>query len=282
MVSNDDWPAPAPRAPHRAAQTYGDLTEDPWMSGEDKDKALADAALGNTAALLMQRGKPELAALLLDVDKLSIEYDPDPQEWDLMLDVTSEQHSRFTDEVVSEIRDACLEVCKRRSYRIHWLAVREVLPDVGPDWRNQIRDQLGGKRPTNHARRARRLPPRYVEDYLSFTNQGELTVYRALKQIQEKDLPREDTIGIYPLAGGRIPGRTWEPDVLVSYRGRAGVLEIDGPHHNTRRALDTTRDHLLRDAGVGFVDRIPVEALENPTELTATLRRFLRRLGEVK
>ncbi|SCE83306.1 hypothetical protein GA0074695_1469 [Micromonospora viridifaciens] len=56
-MSNDDWPAPAPRASQRAAQTYGDLTEDPWMSGEDKDKVLADAALGNTAALLMQRGK---------------------------------------------------------------------------------------------------------------------------------------------------------------------------------------------------------------------------------
>lgn len=227
-------------------------------------------------------GQRDLAALLIDVDSITVSYDQQNGDNDLWLEVSPDQMPRFTDDLVTEIRAACIEVCERREYNIQWLGVREVLPEVGPDWRNQIRNQLGGKRPTNHARRAHTGPPQFVEDYLSFTNQGELVVYRALKQIQEKDLPREDTIGIYPLAGGRIPGRTWEPDVLVTYKGRAGVLEVDGPHHNARRALDNTRDHLLRDAGVGFVDRVPVESLQDPAELTATLRRFLRRLGEVK
>lgn len=123
-------------------------------------------------------------------------------------------------------------------------------------------------------------PRRYSEDGLLFTNEGERTAYRALKQIQEKDFPRDETIGIYPLPLGRVPGHTWEPDILVTYKGRAGILEIDGPTHNGRRALDRTRDHVLLDAGAAFVDRVPVEALTDQAELTATLKRFLRRLGE--
>jgi hypothetical protein len=70
--------------------------------------------------------------------------------------------------------------------------------------------------------------------------------------------------------GGRLPGKTWEPDVLVTYKKRAGVLESDDPHHNARRAMDKTRDNLWLDAGVAFV------------ELDASLRKFLKRLSETR
>jgi hypothetical protein len=92
--------------------------------------------------------------------------------------------------------------------------------------------------------------------------------------------PPEYTIGIFPLPRGRILGKTREPDFLVTYKGRAGILEIDGPHHNARRSHDTSSDHLYRDAGVKFVDRVSVEALNDLDELDATLGRFLRRLME--
>lgn len=124
-------------------------------------------------------------------------------------------------------------------------------------------------------------PARYVEDWLSFTKAGELTVYQALKKLQDS-VPHDDAIGIFPLADGRIPGKTWEPDILVTYKGRAGVLETDGPHHNARRAMDTSRDHLWLDAGIAFVDRVPAEALSDAEELTAVLRRFLKRLGQAR
>jgi hypothetical protein len=171
---------------------------------------------------------------------------------------------------------------RNTGYRLSLAGVREVLPTVGPDWEDKLRQQLsGGKRPTNHARRIRIESTRPREDHLTFTNEGELTVYRALKKIQET-YPKDETIGIFPLAGGRIRGFTWEPDVLVTYKRRAGVLEIDGPHHNVRRALDVTRDHLWLDAGVAFVDRIPVEVLSDPKELQACLTKFLRRMTETR
>ena len=45
-----------------------------------------------------------------------------------------------------------------------------------------------------------------------------------------------------------------------------------------RRALDTSREHLFRESGIAWVDRVTVEAVDNPGELEQTLRRFLREL----
>jgi hypothetical protein len=262
-------------------RTYESILEDPWLNNTDRDRLVADSALGHTAVLLLQRNMREVAALLVEVDRVSIELDGYGSR-DLWLEIGPEQRGRFTEEVMEQIGAVCIEVSNRKGYGIGWLGVREILPTVGPNWREQVRNQLGGKRPTNHARKVRTMPPQHVDDYLSFTNAGELAVYRLLKEIQEKDLPREDTLGIFPLAGGRLPGRTWEPDFLITYHGRAGVIEVDGPHHNARRALDMSRDHLYRDAGIRCIERIPVEALDSTTELKMLLLRFLRHLDEVK
>jgi hypothetical protein len=244
-------------------------------------ETMGDSAVGHTVTLLLQRGERATAELILDVEKVAIEFDREYEEWEIWFEVAPEHFPRYTAELVDGFREACKEICQRLRYYDFSVNVRETLPDVGPQWREQLREQLASKRrPTNQGRRVRTGPPRFGEDWLAFTNEGEQTVYRALKKIQENDLPAESTIGIYPLAGGRVPGRTWEPDFLVTYKGRAGVLEVDGPHHNARRAMDTTRDHLLRDAGVAFVDRVPVEAVTDPTELNSVLRRFLRRLSE--
>ncbi len=274
--------------------TYDQILEDGGFLDEYERRQLrGEATLGHAAVLLVQRGEQDIARLLLDVVKIDVERDTDPwssssDPWsssnhdDLWLEVAPEHRDQFTKQVVSRVSEVCVEISNRRGYGISRVGVREVLPYVGPQWREQLRQQFNGKRPTNQARRVRSSVPRHEEDWLVFTNPGELTVYRALKQIQEKDLPRDYTIGIYPLAGGRVPGRTWEPDVLITYKGRAGILEIDGPSHNVRRAMDLSRDHILYDTGIAFVDRVPVEALNDPAELTATLRRFLRRLGETR
>lgn len=261
-------------------RTYAEMLGNPWLDKGEERNIQADSALGHTAVLLQQRGQQDIALLLINVIQVAVEYDGEWETHDLWLEVAPEHASDFDNVTTEKVKDACVEVVTRLGYGLCWGGVREVMPLIGPDWRDSLRQQLsGGKRPTNHARRIRSEQPRHFEDWLNFTNEGELTVYRALKGIQGS-MPTDETIGIFPLAGGRLPGKTWEPDVLVTYKGRAGVLEVDGPHHNTRRAMDISRDHMWRDAGVAFVDRIPVEALSDKTELDASLRRFLKRLSE--
>ena len=166
---------------------------------------------------------------------IRLEVEVVDDRWDsdrLWLEVASEHMEAFDDPIVDKIRDACCEIDQRRNYQISFAGVREALPDVGPDWQESLRRQLiGGARPTNQARRVRSEPPRFVEDGLHFTNDGELAVYKLFKKIQAS-MPGDETIGIFPLASGRLPGKTWEPDVLVTYKKRVGVLEMDGPQHN--------------------------------------------------
>lgn len=262
-------------------RTFDEMLADPRLLPTDRRRISGEATLALAAMVLLRRQQDHLASLLIDVTNIAVETEWTSDDTDLWIEVEREHLGQFTDELIDEIRTVCLEVSNRRGYGIDWVGVREVLPEVGPQWREQVKQLVsGGKRPTNHARRVRDSSVRFAEDWLAFTNSGERAVYLALKAIQENDLPSEETIGIYPLAGGRVLGRTWEPDVLITYKGRAGVLEVDGPDHNRRRALDQTRDHLLYDTGVAFVDRVPVEALQDSTELNQVLRRFLRRLGE--
>ncbi|MGH3948131.1 MAG: hypothetical protein ACRDSE_03270 [Pseudonocardiaceae bacterium] len=115
---------------------------------------------------------------------------------------------------------------------------------------------------------------------ICFTNPGEKQVYRELKKWQENKFPERETIAIFPLAKGRIRGATREPDFIVTYKGKAAILEVDGPHHNARRAHDMSREQLFEDAGVSLVYRISVEALNNSEELSGQLERFFHRLRD--
>jgi hypothetical protein len=262
-------------------QTYDELLANERLDYNVRAKLRGEATISLAAHLLIGRGHDKIVGLLLEVER--IEVDPREDRFDddsVWLEVAQEHMSGFTEDVTDKIREACSEIERRKSYDIWFAGVREILPEVGPSWQDNLRQLLGGK-PTNHARRIQSEPPRWVDDALSFTNDGELKVYRALKRLQES-APGDDTLGIFPLAAGRLPGRAWEPDVLVTYKKRAGVLEIDGPHHNARRAMDMTRDSLWLDAGVAFAYRIPVEVLNDPRELDSSLKKFLKRLAETR
>ncbi|MEV5423154.1 hypothetical protein AB0K85_10245 [Streptomyces cellulosae] len=261
-------------------RTYDEIIEDSWISEEERQQVKADSLLGHMAALLFQRGHARHVQLLLLIREAVIEYDHDALDWDLWLEIDPVNYAAFTEEVKSHLRDVFRPVTRRLDYGVDNLLFRETMPRIGPDWRERLGEMLSGERPTNQARRTMPEKPQRTQDSLTFTNAGEQRVYQALKYLQEKELPPEETISIFPLPNGRVPGHTWEPDLLVTYRGRAGVLEIDGPNHRVRRAMDTSRDHLLRDAGIAYVDRIAVEVIDDAQELLAALKRFLRRLRE--
>lgn len=98
-----------------------------------------------------------------------------------------------------------------------------------------------------------------------------------------KETHRTLESNIFPLPGGRVDSNsTIEPDFLVTYRGRAGVIEVDGPHHASphRRASDLSREKRLRSAGIAHVDRIDVRETTTKAEVEALVDTFLLRLEE--
>ncbi|MER5371830.1 hypothetical protein [Streptomyces sp. NPDC002553] len=277
-MSNDFARTPA----SSRSLSYEEMLREMGPADERKDALVAEMLVAYMSVLLARRGDAVTARLMLQVERWMLEWDEDGREQDLVLEVDPANKPHFTDELVEKLKGLCREVSNRFNLGVSWVWVRETLPVVGPGWRELIQSELHGERPTNQARRLQPAPRRWLEDNLAFTNEGEQRVYRLLKQRQESTLPAEETIAIFPLPNGRIAQRTWEPDFLVTYKGRAGVLEIDGPHHNARRALDVTREHLMRDSGIAYIDRVPVEALENRVELERVIDRFLRRLAEAR
>jgi hypothetical protein len=142
----------------------------------------------------------------------------------------------LTDDRLKAILDALQSVMDGSPRYCIRLRVREAKPKVGRRWREQVASMLTGDGITNQGAREAQIGPEHpVVDGLHFTNQWEHRVYVVLRS-KETSLPPTETIGIFPLPGGRVLGHTVEPDILVTYRGRTGVIEIDGPHHDGRHA----------------------------------------------
>jgi hypothetical protein len=134
----------------------------------------------------------------------------------------------------------------------------------------------GGVVPLNARGRAR-ADTRTV-DGMRFDRPEEIAVYRALAHLQA-ELPRGQSVLISGNPFVRVPGHTLKTDLLVVHRGRAGVIEIDGASHYGRLCADRSRDRLLEDAGIAYVDRLSAEEASNRRETEVFVRRFLARLS---
>ena len=92
------------------------------------------------------------------------------------------------------------------------------VPVADGDWRTVLAGQLGEHRPSNQARAERLRAGNPVEDELAFANMAELTVYRALKQLQQlrratRDQPRKASGRGSAGAAGRTDGRPSAPGI---------------------------------------------------------------------
>jgi hypothetical protein len=248
-------------------------------SEEDVLNYDADTHQGTAVMLLDARGQQE-AADLLEIARMSYRW----AEWEgvdwyrVILETEIPLLPSYTDQICDQIGDALATVHAARSFGVKW--VLPVPLSVGGDWRVMRRQaRLTGI--TNQGTLRQPTEDHPVKDGLRFRSAQEVAVYDALKRAQER-LPPESTILIAPNAGSRIRDRNLEVDFIVAYRGRVGAIEVDGPHHGRpgRRAADKSKDDLLRDAGVAFIERIPVEDTRDTKELDLLVQRFLNRLTD--
>jgi hypothetical protein len=262
------------------------------MSWDEDDPPDTDRILAQTVALFAQRGDEQAVALLIDVQ--SVEFGTTDEEahreYDgryymtyyhrtAVLDVDDHLVPRFTAEVQDRVLETLSYVAERSEVpHVKYIKVRPTLPQVDENWRETYAARLDADQPTNQARRERGIAQYPAEDGLTFGSAEELRVYRALRHLQAR-MPEDDTFAIVPLPGARLrAGHTWSPDFIVTGRGRAVVIEVDGPHHRTvlRRADDGNRDLQWRRCGIPVV-RLPVEDLKDEQELDARLTEELRR-----
>jgi hypothetical protein len=233
--------------------------------------------LGSAALWLYEQGDHDLAAALVNVRRAVYVHISYPQEgYDVYLEVDGATAAILKQDALDKVRTA-LDLLGRPTCD-RYFGVTAVPARVEGDWRAIIKNRFTAK-PSNQARKV--MPgmiPFLYEDGMAFRSDPELGVYRALRRAQAS-LPPHETIGILPNPSMRVAGHTWEPDFLVSYRNRIGVIEVDGPHHGQRYASDKTKDLLYEDTGVAYVLRIPVEDTDNQV-VAGVIERFLQRLRQ--
>jgi len=120
-------------------------------------------------------------------------------------------------------------------------------------------------------------PPQTISrDRMKFHHPAEVLVYEALLLLQA-DLSPYRTIGIAANCCVRVVGRTFVPDLLVTYCGRQLGIEVDGATHLRRYVSDHSRHQLLADAGIEIL-RIDIADAMDPDELDAFMLRVKARL----
>lgn len=147
---------------------------------------------------------------------------------------------------------------------------------VQGDWRSaRQQERLSGI--NNQSHRQPLDKPHPIKDGLQFRDHAEVLVYDALVALAESR-PKSDTISITVNAPVRVAGRTFIPDFIVTFRHRAGIIEVDGATHNKRYLSDASKTELFIDAGFLVVYRIPAEDTGKPELVKSHLDTFMRRL----
>ena len=235
--------------------------------------------LGTSAVLAYHLGKTDVARMIADVSSIEVrlwntEYDQ--EGYRIVLVVEPSLYPTYNERELDSIAEVMRDVMWGSSKSIDELVARPSIPRLGPDWRKQVKTANGPK-PSNQGRKVQLEPNHPVEDQMRFTNEWELDVYRVLRE-RQASLPDTETIGIMPLGGMRVRGWTFEPDLLITYRGYAGVIEIDGPQHKGHAGRDRSRDRLFLHAGVKYVDRLNVEEVKSLAEVEKFVDGFLAQL----
>lgn len=236
-----------------------------------------DGQLGTAAALLFHRGETDIVELLVQVE--AVDYVHQGGDWDyaeyaVHLRVDVALFDSLPDEVREKIRTALDDAAPPND---HITSVVAVPSPIRGDWRIKYKAAL--RTPRNQASLTK-LPDLHPRaDQMGFRDAAELRVYEGLKRAQKR-LPEGETIAISVNPSVHIPPRTREPDFLVAYRGRVGMIEVDGASHRQKWSNDKSRDQLFEDAGIFCVRHIEAEFTDDARKVDEFIERFLRKLGE--
>lgn len=119
---------------------------------------------------------------------------------------------------------------------------------VTDDWREQVRAGLDSG-PSNQGRPFG-TSKILTHSGLNYRSRAEVAIAQKLEQSEE--------ILFIPNSAAAAGKVQKEPDFVIFYRGRVGILEVDGPTHSGRMADDSLRDSFFQRQGI-FVKHYPAE-----------------------
>lgn len=248
------------------------------MTTQKESDIQAEQELGTVIKLLWARKQEKAVTALLGANRVFPSHensDYGTSYYDIYIEVDADRFDEYQQEdLFLHIQSAYDLVWAGTGREVSGVVLKPAL--VATDWRDNVDNLLRGS-VSNQATLAPLPPGGKRQDNLNFRDKAELSIYQALKN-KQRTLCSSANLAIVPNCAVRVDGHTWEPDFLVIYDSRAGVIEVDGASHRKKYASDKSRDALLLDAGFKHVDRIDVVDAENPQEAARFVDKFLLRL----
>jgi hypothetical protein len=169
------------------------------------------------------------------------------------------------------IRKTILRAIKSVDPEVDDLDVKAQLVDIiDSDWRQELLDIARGKRVTNQGlvgKKDNQIPV-HLWNNLYFRSKTEIKIAEEL-----------DRLGVlfFPNCRGRLGKKSSrenrEPDFLICYKGKWGILEVDSEAFHPSAAKDHDRDRLFHGHGILVIQHFTAtECYNKPDEV---VRRFL-------
>jgi very-short-patch-repair endonuclease len=262
--------------------TIDSIIESGFIEDAEKRDLEHERMLGATALLAQRKGRDDLAAEILLINKLRIEWNND--DWNdreafAVIEVETENVNRFTDQLLTDLLSMLKIVDQEENRDLTQIILSEKVPPVPVNWRDVVKQGITDPKVSNQGRTVRHNVKRYEEDGLQFSNALEVRFYQLLKLAQE-NLPPAETFSIFPMPGQRVVGRNFEPDFVIVYEGKAAIIELDGGNHSRRVAADQSRDRLMKNAGFKLIERLAVEEVQSTDEVKEFIGNVLKRLSK--
>lgn len=241
----------------------------------------SDEIILASAVQYLIEGQEEDAASLLLSCTLSIVYGSGwahGDEWVVSADVlvrcprSSYEVLRDTSNPhTSSIKEALQAVVHHEVY-IEKIEPSAHLVELEPGWKAELLEIARGRNVDNLPtyQRGRKI---HTWERLRFRSKSELKIAEALER---------KGVLFFPNGRARLNGResrvTLEPDFLVSFKGKWGILEVDGApfHPPQRRTEEQERDRVFRAGGVRVVEHFDAtRCYQKPDEVVSEFLKLL-------
>ncbi len=144
------------------------------------------------------------------------------------------------------------------------------------DWRDHLRKLARGELVTNQGRQFKPDEPRFIWNNLNFRSKAERVI--------AETLDKHDVL-FFPNCAARLGTteyrHTKEPDFLICYNGKWGILQVDGWfHHSQTAAQDQEIDRQFDRYGIRVIQRFTGEqCLKEPDKVVEVFLDRLQRNG---
>jgi hypothetical protein len=135
------------------------------------------------------------------------------------------------------------------------ISLKPLVTELRPEWRKDLKDHREHNEAVNHCQKYTENHPVKEHNGAKYRSNAEIRIAKELEKKEVIFFP--GNLAKIQIESGKFVQK--EPDFLVLYKGKWGMLEIDGPFHSGKAAQDHSSDRFFKIHGLKVIERFPEE-----------------------